>query len=259
VIAMTANAMEGDREHALASGMNDHISKPLNVDAMFATLARWIRPQASAPVMSPLPAPARVQPAELPECLDGIDIVAGLATCMGRHELYLRLLCKFRDAQVDFAEQFKAALAGPDASAAARLAHSLRGTAANIGAKAVAQAATALEQACHAGEPAPVVEQLASEVDRCLLPALTALAGLSTASTACAVEAIQDGPKLREQLNRLEELVAESDTAAMEALTELRNLPLAPALTKRLYLVAQQVEQFDFDRALYLLRAQELQ
>ena len=44
VIAMTANAMVGDREKALAAGMNDHIAKPINVPEMFATLARWVRP-----------------------------------------------------------------------------------------------------------------------------------------------------------------------------------------------------------------------
>ena len=42
IIAMTANAMAGDREKALAAGMNDHIAKPIDVEAMFATLARWI-------------------------------------------------------------------------------------------------------------------------------------------------------------------------------------------------------------------------
>ena len=44
VIAMTANAMVGDREKALAAGMNDHIAKPIDVDDMFAKLARWIEP-----------------------------------------------------------------------------------------------------------------------------------------------------------------------------------------------------------------------
>ena len=44
VIAMTANAMVGDREKVLAAGMNDHIVKPINIDDMFATLARWVRP-----------------------------------------------------------------------------------------------------------------------------------------------------------------------------------------------------------------------
>ncbi len=45
VIAMTANAMAGDRQKALDAGMDDHIAKPINIDEMFATLARWVRPQ----------------------------------------------------------------------------------------------------------------------------------------------------------------------------------------------------------------------
>ena len=48
VIAMTANAMVGDREKVLAAGMNDHIAKPINVDEMFTTLARWVRPELAA-------------------------------------------------------------------------------------------------------------------------------------------------------------------------------------------------------------------
>ncbi|HEY9065253.1 MAG TPA: ABC transporter substrate-binding protein [Burkholderiaceae bacterium] len=48
IIAMTANAMVGDREKVLAAGMNDHIAKPINVVEMFATLARWVRPEMAA-------------------------------------------------------------------------------------------------------------------------------------------------------------------------------------------------------------------
>jgi len=48
VIAMTANAMVGDREKVIAAGMNDHIAKPINFDEMFATLARWVHPVAEA-------------------------------------------------------------------------------------------------------------------------------------------------------------------------------------------------------------------
>ena len=46
VIAMTANAMAGDREKVLAAGMNDHIPKPINVEQMLKTMARWIKPAA---------------------------------------------------------------------------------------------------------------------------------------------------------------------------------------------------------------------
>jgi CheY-like chemotaxis protein len=42
VIAMTANAMVGDRDKVLAAGMNDHVAKPINFDILFATLARWV-------------------------------------------------------------------------------------------------------------------------------------------------------------------------------------------------------------------------
>ncbi|WP_137972133.1 response regulator [Pseudomonas sp. F(2018)] len=254
VIAMTANAMEGDRERALACGMNDHISKPLNVEGMFATLAKWIKPA----TRQPAPLPQAEHPVdELPDSLEGIDMTAGLATCMGRRELYLRLLRKFRDAQAGFAEQFQAALADPDAQAAERLAHSLRGTAGNIGAKGVAQAAAELERACQAGESAALAG-LAAEVQRLLAPTLAALARLGGAGQEAGGEMLQEG-ELRRQLSRLKQLLAESDTAAMGALGELRRQPLDPALAKRLALVAQQVELFDFDRALELLQDGEAQ
>ena len=48
IIAMTANAMVGDKEKVLEAGMWDHIAKPLNVSAMFTTMAKWIRPAAVA-------------------------------------------------------------------------------------------------------------------------------------------------------------------------------------------------------------------
>lgn len=48
VIAMTANAMVGDRAKVIEAGMNDHIAKPLNFQDMFAVLARWVQPAAEA-------------------------------------------------------------------------------------------------------------------------------------------------------------------------------------------------------------------
>ena len=61
VIAMTADAMVGQREAAIAAGMNDHITKPIRVDDMLATLAHWVRPRAPQPPATEVEAEKDVQ------------------------------------------------------------------------------------------------------------------------------------------------------------------------------------------------------
>ncbi len=243
IIAMTANAMTGDRELALDSGMNDHISKPLNVAAMFATMAKWIHPAPKAAAAGQLA---------------GIDQAAGLATCMGKDALYRRMLVKFRDSQAPFRTAFEAARQDPDPSAAARVAHTLRGTAGNIGAKGVAAAATALELACKAGEGPDAIAPLVDAVELALAPVLDGLASLAplpgeaapaapgTASGALPAEAAS-------LLAQLRALVTDSDTSAMEVLSRLESALAGYPVSSGLRKVGEQLECFDFDEALVVL------
>jgi CheY-like chemotaxis protein/HPt (histidine-containing phosphotransfer) domain-containing protein len=131
VIAMTANAMVGDREKVLAAGMNDHIAKPIKVEDLFETLARWIR---KAPGQ---PAPTAV-----------LDIGAAVAALDGDEPLYRRLVRMFVERESHFATHFAAARSAGDTEAAARLAHDLKGEAATLGATALSEAAAAVERAC---------------------------------------------------------------------------------------------------------------
>ncbi|GAA0756179.1 response regulator [Ideonella azotifigens] len=175
VIAMTANAMVGDREKVLAAGMNDHIAKPIKVNEMFATIARWIQPGGAGPIA--VAAASRLA-TELPDQVPGLDASAGLDAVMGDAVLYRRLLRLFRDQQQDFRQKFHAARAGGNADGAMRLAHDLKSGAGQIGAHALQRAAEALEQACIKGGREPEIADRAAAAADGLEPLVAALRSL---------------------------------------------------------------------------------
>ncbi len=77
IVAMTANAMEGDRERCLQAGMNDHVSKPIDPDALYAAVMRWVKPrrsQRSEPPAKKIEPPPR----ELSPTFEGVDLGDGL-------------------------------------------------------------------------------------------------------------------------------------------------------------------------------------
>ncbi|MBL4630085.1 MAG: response regulator, partial [Paraglaciecola sp.] len=142
VIAMTANAMAGDREKVLAGGMNDHIAKPINVNEMFRTIAKWITPKNPKKRtfgQSQNPSENFVSLPIIPE----INLDIGLSSTQGNRKLYHKLLKKFYESNTDFPKSLLAALQSDDTDAPMRLAHTLKGMAGTIGAKGVEKAAQA--------------------------------------------------------------------------------------------------------------------
>lgn len=144
IIAMTANAMVGDREKAIAAGMNDHIAKPITKTSMFNTMARWIQPDHSA---SRKPDVIDTDPQEAEE-LPGIDIQQGLDNIGLDFASYRNLLIKFRDRNRDFAQKFRDAQKDQSADAEKIVAHNLKGIVGTLGAMDLARAAERLEKAC---------------------------------------------------------------------------------------------------------------
>ena len=281
IIAMTANAMVGDKEKVLEAGMWDHIAKPLNVEVMFATMARWIVPQAA--VNAPLATASLAVPAvsdaantqlgSLYERLSqvGVDTRFGLKTALNKEALYLKLLRKFRDGQGDFEAMFArardsssggtgaltGALSGEerDATAAQRCAHTLRGTAANIGATQVQQAADRLEQACKLSAPQAQIDALLQQVLGALQPVLQALQALPdelASDKAQPSPNAVDAQKLLAVRTRLTELLERGDASAID-LCEQHERLLSAAYADRWKKIAASIRNFDFEAALLLV------
>ena len=159
IVAMTAHAMVDERQRCLAFGMNDHISKPIEVDKFFATLERWLhKAPESAEQERPGKSPessALAGAAKLPEpdasivegamFLPGFDTEKALARLGNNERLYVRLLKQFFAHYMDAESQFYEAFEAGDQAAAQRIAHTLKGLAGSIGAVTLAGECALLE------------------------------------------------------------------------------------------------------------------
>ena len=181
VVAMTANAMNSDKEKCLGAGMVDFVTKPIDPQELFRVLLRWIVPRQGlyqGPVETATPAPKALSgpAAVLPAFVEGLDQAAGLRRVMGKHHRYLAMLRGFADTQADVPQAIAQALAEHDIPTATRLAHTLKGLAGNVASAEVVRAADALEQSLRS--------RAGGEVRACLLAGVTA-------SLATQIDAIQ--------------------------------------------------------------------
>jgi two-component system sensor histidine kinase/response regulator len=148
IIAMTAHALEAEKERCRQVGMNGHVAKPVDPAELFAVLARWIDRGAA----SPAPGAAASGPEGLAE-IPGLDFAGALRRLRGNRTLLLRLLGELVRQWRDGAERIRGQLARAEHEEARRTAHTLKGAAANLGVDHLAAAAGDVEKAVLAADP----------------------------------------------------------------------------------------------------------
>jgi signal transduction histidine kinase/DNA-binding response OmpR family regulator/HPt (histidine-containing phosphotransfer) domain-containing protein/HAMP domain-containing protein len=247
ILAMTAHAYAEERERSLAVGMNDHITKPIDPDALFAAIARWAKPREDAAAA----VERRAAPAAevtLPE-IEGVDIPGGLKRVAGNKRLYRSLLEQFATKQADVAGQIADALRSGDRDLAERLAHTVKGVAGNIGIPAVQAAAAQVEKTIRQGGDS--VASLLAELESILAPQVRAIQGaLREAAPSPATAAAFNAETTAAAIARLKSLIEANDGDAADAAQAVADALAGTVDAGRLDALRVSIDEFDFDGAL---------
>ena len=257
IIAMTANAMSGDREKCIAAGMNEHLAKPIDPQEVYKTIAQWVKPTGKVLNEEHIQN-VNVENEDKP-ILPGFDIVSALARMAGSTKSYRKTLKKVAQSESDSVHHIRVALENKDYKTAAMIAHTSKGVAGNIGANFVMPSAEQLEllftaQAEDTDSPQPIdkIEILLVEFEVQLTQMIKAIEDDQKTLETNTIDSEQksfDLPLVRTLTTKLKTNIDNFDSVASDTLQELLSyLPADkfPVVAKRLVTA---LESYDFDSA----------
>lgn len=253
VIAMTAHAMLGDRERFLNGGMSDYIAKPIDEDALLLLLTRWLRVlDAAAPVRDV----QEVKSAQdLPASLPGIEIQEALRRTSGNSKLFLRLVNDFRNENNDVMVRLKWFLEEGATEKALALLHTLKGSAATIGARRLADAAAKLETSLREGTDTKIASgglRIALQEFRESADLLSGVPRKSEPGVATTPVRAEDAKAALPLIRTMNEYLKQNNLATMECFREIRNL-IGSRFPNQLSDLEDCLDRLDFESARSLL------
>ena len=266
VVAMTANAMQSDRERCVDAGMNGVVSKPINPDELWRALLHWVRPRAGlgsalvplpgVPPAAQVPEPQQQALLDALRCVDGLDVTEGLSLSNGNAALYQTMLGRFVKSQANTVQAIAQALEAADVATAERLAHTLKGLAASLGAAPLRHIAAALEQGLRVGADAQQLASLMWETRQrlqALVVGLSATPGLMLEAPHAGERVLtqEQHAELHAVIQQLQRMLEQNESEA-QTLWEAHVADLHAVLPQAAAL-GQAISGFDFDEALRLL------
>ena len=249
IIAMTAHALPEERRKCLAAGMNDHVTKPIDVAELHETLCRWIKPRPGQSEASAGDNEAATPGEDVPD-VPGIHTGEGLARLGGHVAMYRSLLQQFAREKREVAAQLSILLNAGDIATCRLVAHTLKGVAGNLGIADIAETAANLETALIREDLEAAGGWLATleeQVDQALT-SVTELAQLLPVESRAEQEplALEELSALGEDMTRM---LRTNNLRAIELCDRLRATleQLCPAETVRN--LSKCMERLDFDGA----------
>lgn len=251
IIAMTAHAMTGDRERCLASGMNDHLAKPIDPDLLYQVLNTWLA-QGNAPLTA---ITATSSEDCLPENLPGVDIHYGLSRIGGNKTLYKKLLHEFVSDHEQDLEQLNCAIKKEHYEDARRIAHTIRSVSGTLGATQLEQQAELLEQyLAQNSSPTDMYESF-SQALTLLLSQLKAYFAEDTQRSGSNALRKENKHLQQQQIVALKESLHRGDSESRALFQKLKYALQAHLTQNQLSDIENYIEEFEFEQAEHCLAA----
>ncbi|WDE03627.1 response regulator [Thalassomonas viridans] len=272
IIAMTAHALVGEKEKSLMNGMNDHITKPIDPDILFSTVAKWTNSddnkqaghnnvsehESGSGLESTLDKDPVKDQDDLPE-LPGIELQRALITVNDNRGLLIKLLTEFYQDYQSAGEDIIQALACDGQEFVARKLHTIKGAGGTLGALALSEAAQVLEAQVLSGDREPAaLEGFIAEFDKVMagLAAFVAPCPVTVSGVAEDVlvqEAEEaDAEQVAAKLQELKQLLESGSSHAGDALLGLKYL-LSDEDAAVMDNLSELVKDYEFDEAIEAL------
>ena len=253
IIALSANAMKGTREKVKKFGMNDYITKPIDIKELLTILNKWVRP-GKEELLEDNKNHENFDLNGIRRGFTSIDIDDGLSRVLGDLTLYFNILNKFLKTNQNTMAEIETTIDQKNIETALGLIHTLKGVAGNIGAVKVSESAKKLEAALKSEvfditAIRILINETRSSLNRVLEEIKNAIEKMQETKSFSQNDKKIDEEMIKALFIELKQLLKEYDTDASDIMGEIAKIVEGSEYADEIDKIKNAIDSYNFDEA----------